>query len=251
MGTTTLNTQGLVLHTTNYSETSVVAKIFTRQLGERSYLVKGVRGGRSKAKRNLLQPMSYLEMTVYDNRRAQLQYIKEMQPARPMNGCATNSVKTALLFFMNEVLYKTVREEEPNPCLFDFLVGQMETLDQTDEPLGDFPVMFLLRLALYLGIEPLDNYSRMEPLFQMREGRFLAPPQVVHADPGNLDYYLAYDDSLCLHSYLDSLRNGIPRPLLPSAIRRQMTSIMLQYYAIHLPGFKEIRSIEVLHQILA
>lgn len=250
MAALTLNTQGLVLHTTNYSETSVVARIFTRQLGERSYLVKGVRGGKSKAKRNLLQPMSYLEMTVYDNRRSQLQYIKEMQPARQMNGCVANSIKTSLLFFMNEVLYKAVKEEGPNPQLFDFLIRQIELLDNTSEPLGDFPVLFLLRLAHYLGIEPLDNYSRMEPLFQMKEGRFLAPPYG-YADPQSLDYYLADADSLHLHCYLDSLRSGHPCPILPATCRRALMNILLQYYSIHLPGFKEVKSVEVLHQILA
>ena len=51
-----LSTPGLVLHTTPYAETSVVAKVFTRQLGVRSYIIKGVRGGssRSRVKQNLL-----------------------------------------------------------------------------------------------------------------------------------------------------------------------------------------------------
>ncbi len=52
-----LSTPGLVLHTTPYGESSVVAKVFTRQLGVRSYIIKGVRNGRSRVKQNLMQPL--------------------------------------------------------------------------------------------------------------------------------------------------------------------------------------------------
>ena len=65
--TPTLSTPALVLHTTQYKETSVIAKIFTRQLGVRSYILKGVRKGGSRTKQNLLQPLSYLDLVVYNN----------------------------------------------------------------------------------------------------------------------------------------------------------------------------------------
>jgi valyl-tRNA synthetase len=48
-----LSTPGLVLHTTPYSESSVVVKVFTRQLGVRSYIIKGVRGRGGRVKRKL------------------------------------------------------------------------------------------------------------------------------------------------------------------------------------------------------
>ena len=50
-----LSTPGLVLHTTPYADTSVVAKVFTRQLGVRSYIIKGVRSRTGKVKQNMLQ----------------------------------------------------------------------------------------------------------------------------------------------------------------------------------------------------
>ena len=76
--TPTLSTPALVLHTTSYSESSVIAKIFTRQLGVRSYIIKGVRKSGSKTKQNLLQPLSHLDLVVYNNPKTQINYIKEM-----------------------------------------------------------------------------------------------------------------------------------------------------------------------------
>ena len=123
----TLSTEALVLHTTNYSETSVIAKIFTRQLGVRSYMLKGVRKGGGKVKQNLLQPLSYLDLVVYNNPKNQINYMKEVAPHRGSDvwGAASPAeemTRHALRFFMTEVLYKTLREEEPMPELFDYVV---------------------------------------------------------------------------------------------------------------------------------
>ncbi|MBR4176526.1 MAG: recombination protein O N-terminal domain-containing protein, partial [Bacteroidales bacterium] len=74
-----LTTQGLVLHTTKYGETSIIAKVFTRELGLCSYIIKGIRSSSGRTKQNLMQPLSHLEMTVYNNPKKQLQYIKEMR----------------------------------------------------------------------------------------------------------------------------------------------------------------------------
>ncbi len=246
-----LNTQGLVLRTTNYSETSVVAKIFTRHLGGRSYLIKGVNKAKSRTKRNLLQPLSYLELTVYDNNRRQLQYIKEMQPALHPVNCATDSIKTTLLFFMNEVLYKALPDEQPNPALFDFGVLQIEFLEECEDSLAHYPAFFLLQLAQHLGIAPLDNYSPREPHFNIKEGRFMPSPSFA-TEATDLRYYVSVAASKQLH-LLCGMAQGEVRPVvlsLPAADRRALMDLLLQYYQYHLPEFRHFKSIEVLHQVL-
>ena len=72
-----ISTPGIVLHTTPYGDTSVIVKVFTRLLGVQSYIIKGVRGPRAKVKQNLLQPFSCLDMVVYDNPKAELNYPRD------------------------------------------------------------------------------------------------------------------------------------------------------------------------------
>ena len=111
-----------MLHTTPYSESSVVAKVFTRQLGVRSYIIKGVRGRGGRIKQNLLQPLSSLDMVVYNNEKTDLNYIKELSPRNVSTYQQINvSIENALRFFMTEVLYKALREAEPMPALFDYV----------------------------------------------------------------------------------------------------------------------------------
>ena len=137
-----LSTPGLVLHTTPYSESSVVVKVFTRQLGVRSYIIKGVRGRGGRVKRklgdqsganlSLLQPLTCLDMVVYNNEKTDLNYIKELSPRHSSTVSSFHSlslpltpshspIENALRFFMTEVLYKALREAEPMPALFDYI----------------------------------------------------------------------------------------------------------------------------------
>ena len=246
-----LSTHGLVLHTTNYSETSVIAKIFTRQLGVKSYIVKGVRGGRSRVKQNLLQPLSYLDMVVYNNPHAAINYAKEMRPAESFSTLSTNSIRTAIVFFMSELLYKTLHEEEPNQPLFDYVTDTLCSLDSAAHISGSLPVCYLLKVSRYLGIEPLDNYSRHEPCFNLKEGRYMALPssRTLLTDP-NADYFLDGDTSVQLHYYLDAINQDAPPPVMPLAVRTNLINTLLLYYQTPLTDFRNFKSHEILHAVL-
>lgn|SRR5574344_490608 len=245
-----ISTQGLVLHTTKYSETSIIAKVFTRQLGVKSYIVKGVCSSRSRVKQNLLQPLSYLDMVVYNNPKSTLNHIKEMKPAVALTGIAIDTVRVAMVFFLNELLYKTLREEEPNPELFDYTVRSMTHIDQSPHLSASLPILYLIQISHFLGIEPLDNYSRHEPLFNLVEGRFLAPPSRRGIPSSNEDYFLDVDASIQLHYYLTAAHGGTPCPQLPLESRISLIGMLLQYYQTHLTDFKNFKSHEVLHAVL-
>lgn len=244
--TPTLSTPALVLHTTAYSETSVIAKLFTRQLGVRSYILKGVRKGGSKTKQNLLQPLRYLDLVVYDNPKTQLNYLKEIAPHE--DGAASQSAtladeasRNAVVFFMTELLYKSLREEEPDQALFDYVVESLAKLQEPSEvSYGHFPILFMLRLSRYLGIEPLDNYSSREPLFDLVEGHFCYAA----------DNTLTPSSSLLLHTYLQVVRDGSDCPLTTLSQRTELINRLLEYFQLHLTEFHNFKSHEILHTVL-
>lgn len=224
-------TPGIVLHTTPYGDTSVIVKVFTRLLGVQSYIIKGVRGPRAKVKQNLLQPFSCLDMVVYDNTKAELNYIKELSPR-----CACTEatpVENALRFFMTEVLYKSLQEAEPMPALFDYA----EQAAAVGDSAANLPISFLLTVSHHLGIEPMDNYCPREPLFDLQEGRYVSAPS---------DTTLSPHLSSLLHDYLTPGTS----PLTPLSDRRLLIDSLLAYYQLHLSGFRHFTSHEILHTIL-
>lgn len=228
-----LSTPGLVLHTTPYAETSVVAKVFTRQLGVRSYIIKGVRGGssRSRVKQNLLQPLSSIDMVVYDSHRSDLNYVKELSSRQPS---VSDPIGNALRFFMTEVLYKVLREEEPMPELWDYVETASEAPDGERK---DVPIRFLLMVARHLGIEPMDNYSSREPYFCLEEGRYISAPN---------ETALPLALSQLLHQYLSAYDVQLSTLL----DRRALIDALIAYFQLHLSSFKQFHSHEILHTIL-
>lgn len=242
--TPTLSTPALVLHTTQYAESSVIAKIFTRQLGVRSYILKGVRKGGSRTKQNLLQPLSYLDLVVYNNPKTSINYLKEIAPHsvdKPhiTEDMSDEMVHNALRFFMTELLYKTLREEEPMPELFDYVVDSTH-FSSDGALLSHQPILFLLTVSRHLGLEPLDNYSSREPFFDLVDGRYCAAGE-------NL---LDTESSLYLHYYLQSVHDDGPIPLTTLSQRTTLINRLLDYFQIHIADFRNFKSHEILHTVL-
>lgn len=232
-----LSTPGHVLHTTPYGESSVVAKVFTRQLGLQSYIIKGVRGPRGHVKQNLLQPLSCLDMVVYNNPRNELNHVRELSARHPVP--PPDPVGNALRFFMTEVLYKTLREDEPMPTLWDYVESEATTSQSAESGARkDVPIRFMLTVAHHLGIEPLDNHSSREPYFSLQGGSFVGV-----SDETSLSLHL----SMLMHQYLDPTA---PPPDASQQQRAALLDALIAYYQLHLSGFHNFHSHEILHTIL-
>ncbi|MDL2315188.1 DNA repair protein RecO [Bacteroidales bacterium OttesenSCG-928-C19] len=234
-----LSTRAIVFRAINYSETSVIAKVFTEELGLRSYMIKGVRTSKNKNKQNLLQPLSLIEMEVYENPKKDIQQIKSLKPAHVLNSIPFDFVKMSVVFFLNEVLQKSVRETDQNKSLFHFIYSSILELDADAECSSRFHLNFMLRLAYFLGIEPLNNYSAHYPYFDLKEGCF---------QPKQIDPFLSLDEesSRLLHHIL---KNNEELELNRSQ-RNYIQDIFLKYYEIHLEGFGNIHSHMVLRDVL-
>lgn len=244
-------TSGILLHTTKYADTSVIAQIFTREIGLRSYIVKNVRCGKSHVKQNLLQPMAHLDLVVYNSPKANINHIKEIHqhlpsaPACNADFVADNSpydptTRNALLFFMNEVTYKVMKDEEVNIPYFDYIAETLHEIHTAAEKHLSFdpnlPIHFLLNTAHHLGIFPQDNYNPTHTLFDLHEGHFVNQPT---------DTTLDHNQSLLLHHFLNHTAQ--------SATLTERTSLinnLLQYFQTHLDSFKNFKSHEILHALL-
>ncbi|RZL99900.1 MAG: DNA repair protein RecO, partial [Pedobacter sp.] len=99
-------TRGIVLKTTLYSESSVVAQIFTEKFGIQSYLINGVKKPRAKISMNMLQPLHLVDMVVYHKNNQGIQRVSELRPAPVFSTIPYDIIKSTVTIFLNEVLYK-------------------------------------------------------------------------------------------------------------------------------------------------
>lgn len=237
---TLITTDGIVLHSTHYSESAVIARIFTRAMGVQSYMVKGVRGRNGKVKQNQLEPLSHIELTAYNNPRAEIQYVKEITLRHAV--ADSSMVDNALRFFKAELLYKTLRNDDPQPVLFDYVTAA------SPYPAAHQPILFLLHLSRHLGIEPLDDYSDRTPHFNPDEGHFEATVTVT----GDKAATTVFDpeSSTLLHLYLQTVHHEAPLPAATQSQRNRLLDLLLAYFGSHLNEFHHFTSHEILHTVL-
>lgn len=151
---------GIVLHTIKYGDTSVVAYILTDTYGRRNYLVQGVKSGKGKGnKAALLQPMFLLEFEGIPSHRSQMDRMKDVRLSHPLQHIPFDVRKSTISLFMAEVLYRLIKEVEPNSPLFGFVRASVMALDQMEEGISNFHLWFLVQLSAFLGFYPGNEYT--------------------------------------------------------------------------------------------
>ncbi|MCB2221108.1 MAG: DNA repair protein RecO [Bacteroidetes bacterium] len=237
-------TRGIVLRTVKYSESSIIAKIYTEAFGIQSYMVRGFRSKKSNLKQALFQPLNLLDIVAYHRENKEIQNLKEIKIAYPFTTIPFDIRKSTQLLFINEVLYQVMREEEPNPALFSFLFESIIHLDTMKKNIAFFHQVFLIQLTQYLGFFPRNNHTDKTPNFELTEGIFSAmegPESLVTQEP-----YGRYLALLIQTSVIDSQQLDIdPRN------RHKLLEIILTFYRHHIPGLKEFKSHRILQQVLA
>lgn len=232
-------TRGIVLRTTKYGDTSVIVKIYTEQFGVQSYIVNGVRSAKSKGKASLYQHGNLLEMVVYYKEQGSLFRISECRYAHVYERLPFDVVRSALMLFYIELLNRLLREQDAHASLFDFLFSAFIDLDQTDRPLGNHHIWFLLGLCKYLGFYP-EIQSGI--YFDMREGEF------VDIIPHH-ENFLTPDQTMALRSCMQPELRNYDQLHLTSAMRKTLLHRVLQFYKLHISDFGDLRSLDVLESV--
>lgn len=235
-------TEGIVLHSLKYGDTSLIVRILTPKLGMQSYLVQGVRKSKSRFRASHFQPFTLVEMVAYHKEKSGLQRIKELRCPHPTPGIQTDIRKTSLAIFLCEILSHTFKHQEPQPEAFRFIYQAVLTLEQEQENLATFHIVFLLQLSRYLGFFPGKNYSEQYCFFSLTEGLY-------QSSIDNASHCLGKEESYLLY-HLTGIQPGEnPHIKISAALRKILLHKTIDYYRLHLDGFKEIKSLPTLEVV--
>jgi DNA repair protein RecO (recombination protein O) len=217
-------TRGIVFRFTKYGDSSIIVTIFTELFGLQTYIVNGVRSKSAKGKIALFQPLTLLDMVVYYKENANIKRIKELRCFHQYQSLQTDIRKSSIAMFINEVLNKTVREEAHAHEQFEFLQESLIALDQQEKGFENFHLIFLVKLSRFLGFGAHQVNDISQGIFTQPEEEELIK-KLIAAD---------YDSALTL----------------TQAQRRLMLEILLRYYTAHIDSLGEIRSVQVLKDVM-
>lgn len=234
--------RGIILHTLKYGDSSMVAFLLTDVGGRRSYMVQGVRSRSGRgSKLALFQPMFPVEFEGLESSGRQMHRFKEIRTAFALRSMPFDVRKSTVALFMAEVLYRLVRESEPNEALFDFVWGSVEALDAMEEGVANFHLWFLANLSRFLGFCPGNDHVS-GAWFDIREGLFV-PVQPAHTEVMTRE---------CARIFRDMLACDVRR-LADVALNRtqrvEFLNAMLIYFGYHLDAVSAVQSVRILREV--
>ena len=157
-------TRGIVFHSIKYGENGIIVKIFTESSGLQSYIINSVRSKKGKFKSSVFEPLSLVELVSEQKENRSLQRLKEIRTQPVFHSIPDDIVKSSILLFLNEVLYKSIQQQgHIDHPLFNFIFNSIQILDLEININPDFHLFFMVHLTKYLGFFPHGECSKESP----------------------------------------------------------------------------------------
>jgi DNA repair protein RecO (recombination protein O) len=190
----------------------------------------------------LFQPLSMLSFTASCRQGRNLPRINDVQPYVLYSSIPFDVVKSSIALYLAEMLVYALREEESNETLFTFLDRSLVLFDSLEHGYADFHLVFMVQLLRYLGIYPnLEGYTP-DSCFDLMQGC------MVQEHPLHPDFLMPADAA----SFVVLLQTGydsMHRLSLNRRLRGEYLAILNRYYALHIPDFPLLKSVEVLREL--
>lgn len=236
-------TRGIVLHVTKYAEDALIVDIFTEDHGTVGFYVKVPRSKRSPIRSLLLKPLSILEIAYEERPTKGLQRIQDMALVMNYRSLPYHPMKEMLALFLSEFLYHAIKNEGCNRPLFLYLIGGMEWLDEAEHDFANFHLAFLLRLTRFLGFWPEAEGYFPGAVYDLLDCSYSStlPAHGVYLEPSEaslVPLFMRMDFSTMHLFKMNRVQRG------------RLLDVLNDFYRLHVPGFPELKSLDVLRDVL-
>ncbi|MEC3966637.1 DNA repair protein RecO [Flagellimonas halotolerans] len=235
-----ITTKAIVLSSLKYGDTSLIVRAFTQSDGVKSYLLKGVLASKkAKIRPAYFLPLMQLEIVANHKNKGTLESIRDVRVAFPYQTMHTDVVKNSVVLFLAEMLGNSIQEQEQDEGLFNYLEYALHWMD-AHKLSPNFHILFLLNLTKYLGFYPDTSYQN-SPFFDLLEGRFCNEP--------SLNPLIQNENLENFKKFLGTNFEALQGIQLTKSNRRELLKTVVQYFRLHVYGFREPKSLAVLNAV--
>ncbi len=234
-------TKAIVLKTIKYSDNSVIATVYSQSSGKIPIIIKSIHTKKSKTKINYLQPFFIIDIELYYKETRNIQKAKEIKPNYKFKTLPFDIIKSSIAIFLSEVLNKSIKEQEQNQQLYDFIEKSIEFIDISKNNISNFHLIFLIHLTKYLGFFPTNNFSDKNPFFDLENAIFI--------DYKNNSNHLNINESKIISNFLSSNFNNYINIKISKPDKNKTLQNILKLYKNQIPEFGKIKSLEIMQSV--
>ncbi len=234
-----VSTPAIVLAIIKYNDNSAIIKTYTAQTGFTSFFIRNFFKGRTnRQKKAVFQPGALIEIIFNFKNKAHLEHLKDARILYHYKNIHNNFDKLNLLTFIREILLESLKNEQGDNELFQFIFEKLTTLDQPETD-PDFHLKFMLQLTRYLGFFP-DLQTN---------GKFFDLKNAVFTDQIPLNPYLNESETILFKNFSGMIFATKNNTKLKQSDRKELIDILLHYYRYHISQFNMPNSVKILHQM--
>ena len=130
-----VHSPAVVLRRFSYSDTSIIARCFTQEMGKISFMVRGAKRKKSP-QTAFYEPMSHLDLVFYYNERRDMQTVSKANFATTYKNIHGDLKRIAYGMAVVELTEKTITDHDPHSELFIALLNTLNTIDTRVEPVS-------------------------------------------------------------------------------------------------------------------
>jgi len=250
---TPLSSDAVVLRVINYSDTSLIVRLFTEQFGKVTVIAKGARRPKSRSfGTGLLQPPNHITVWYQHKEGRDIQTLIKSEFVERYAGLTADLARSAAALVTVEMLDRAVHDYDPHPLLFRLITATLRQLNQTGRDVAVVLHFYQLHLARQLGFGPrlsscgqcgrpmnkasldMSNGSLLCDRCRTQEGIRLGRPSLEHLR--NLD-----------RTHISKLDEIQPN----DKTRKEVENFLLNHLYFHVDGMSNLKSIKFWRQVAA
>lgn len=229
-------TKALILRTYKKDDNCLMVHCYTELYGKQTFVLSSNYGRASQKAKALYFPLSILKIEFTPFRANSLPRITEAAPQPLLHSLLNDFSKTSIAIFISELLSKSIKIQEPDENLFQYLTNSIELFENIDAGFESFHILFLIKFTRFLGIEPRNNFSTVFPFFNFIKGEFVSSQEIGTAPPKM---------SKMLHFLFSQNMSAADEITVSHAQRAMLLKGLIYYYQCHIPDFGEMKTLKV------
>ena len=238
-----IDDKGLVLRTIKYDDKSFIAHLFTASRGHATFMVNASRSKRSGGNARLFQPLSFLSFQWDIKPNTTLHRMKEVHLLFTLQDIPYHPVKRSVSMLLAEFMVHTLNNEAKNTDLYNYIEHSIQWYDAATDGYANFHLVFLLKLARFLGFAPNTEDYTEGYCFDLTRGCFT--PSEIHADT-----LLCSTDATLFYHLSTTNYEAMSTIAMSRHDRARLIHYLAAYYELHTPAFPSIKSLEILQEVM-
>jgi len=222
---------GIVLKRFPYSETSLIARCFVKDIGKVSFLVHGAHRKKSPMSA-YFQPANCLNLVFYFKESRELQTISKASFNHSWSNISKDLKKISYAMAMIELTDKCLTDNDSHNNLYNALLSSLKEVENSNNQLNLTYWHYQYSLLAFLGFKPDLNQSELDfvPLPNPFEG------------PNSKEIFNYFDLG-------EIEKNKIFK--ITGKDRKVISTYLNTCLGIHFEGVKNLKSLKILREILS